>query len=574
MKELWKFLRPYRRQCVLAPLMKMFEALLELFIPLVVANIIDVGIADSDAALVWRMGAVLAGLAVAGLISSITAQHFSAVAAVGASCGIRRELMGRIEGYSYSQLDRHGASTMINRMTNDINQVQTGINLTLRLLLRSPFIVFGAMIMAFTVDSRAALIFAVAIPLLAIIVFAVTIYTIPLYKKAQAALDRVLGITRQNVTGIRVVRAFNMQENQVERFDNENRALNDMQRFVGKLSALMNPLTYLIVDAALIAIVWVGAKRVYAGVITAGAVVALVSYMSQILVELVKLANLIITMTKSLACFSRVSDMLNSEVVASKDGVKQGAADCKYAIEFRDVSVRYERASADTLTGISFSVDKGATVGIIGSTGSGKTSLVNLIPGFYAPHEGSVLVNGVDTRDWDQNSLRDNIGVVPQKAVLFTGTVRENMLWGKESATDDEIIEALKTGQAWEFVKDKPGALDAAIGYQGQNLSGGQRQRLAIARALVRKPEILILDDSASALDLATDARLRKAIASLSGVTTVIVSQRCASVLSADLIVVLDQGEMAGLGTHGELMETCGVYREIYYSQFPKEAAK
>ncbi|MEG2859250.1 MAG: ABC transporter ATP-binding protein [Clostridia bacterium] len=600
MKELWSYLKDYKKESVLGPLFKMLEALFELAVPLVVAAIIDVGIGRGDGAYVWKMGLWLVALGVVGMISSVTAQYYAAKAAVGMATRMRHALFAHIQRFSYAQLDALGESTLVTRQTSDINQVQSGVNLTLRLFLRSPIVVFGAMIMAFTVDARAAWVFVVAIPVLSLVVFGIMIFTMPLYKKVQASLDKVVGITRENLSGARVIRAFGIESREVEAFNRENQRFTALQRFVGKLSALMNPLTYLIVNGALIALIWVGAVRVDAGLLTQGAVVALVSYMSQILVELVKLANLIITMTRSMACWARVKDVLHMPAGLAEGaresgatgaqrplgtresggaqgplGTRESGADGADAVRFENVFLRYPGAGAEALSGLSFCVKRGETIGVIGSTGSGKSSLVNLIPRFYEASGGTVLVDGRDVKDWDVAALRAQIGVVPQKAALFSGTVRSNLRWGNQGASDEQMIWALKTAQAWAFVSQKKGALDAPIEQKGRNLSGGQRQRLTIARALVKAPKILLLDDSASALDFATDAKLRKALSALAGETTVfIVSQRASGVMYADRILVLEDGRLAGVGSHASLIKDCAVYQEIYYSQFPREDAQ
>ncbi|MEG0985825.1 MAG: ABC transporter ATP-binding protein [Clostridia bacterium] len=574
MKELWSYLKDYKKESVLGPLFKMLEALFELAVPLVVAAIIDVGIGRGDGAYVWKMGLWLVALGVVGMISSLTAQYYAAKAAVGMATRMRHALFAHVQRFSYAQLDALGESTLVTRQTSDINQVQSGVNLTLRLFLRSPIVVFGAMIMAFTVDARAAWVFVVAIPVLSLVVFGIMIFTMPLYKKVQASLDKVVGITRENLSGARVIRAFGIESREVEAFNRENQRFTALQRFVGKLSALMNPLTYLIVNGALIALIWVGAVRVDAGLLTQGAVVALVSYMSQILVELVKLANLIITMTRSMACWARVKDVLHMPAGLAEGARESGAAGAD-AVRFENVFLRYPGAGAEALSGLSFCVKRGETIGVIGSTGSGKSSLVNLIPRFYEASGGTVLVDGRDVKDWDVAALRAQIGVVPQKAALFSGTVRSNLRWGNQGASDEQMIWALKTAQAWAFVSQKKGALDAPIEQKGRNLSGGQRQRLTIARALVKAPKILLLDDSASALDFATDAKLRKALSALAGETTVfIVSQRASGVMYADQILVLEDGRLAGVGSHASLIKDCAVYQEIYYSQFPREDAQ
>ncbi|MEF9894511.1 MAG: ABC transporter ATP-binding protein [Clostridia bacterium] len=588
MKELWSYLKDYKKESVLGPLFKMLEALFELAVPLVVAAIIDVGIGRGDGAYVWKMGLWLVALGVVGMISSLTAQYYAAKAAVGMATRMRHALFAHVQRFSYAQLDALGESTLVTRQTSDINQVQSGVNLTLRLFLRSPIVVFGAMIMAFTVDARAAWVFVVAIPVLSLVVFGIMIFTMPLYKKVQASLDKVVGITRENLSGARVIRAFGIESREVEAFNRENQRFTALQRFVGKLSALMNPLTYLIVNGALIALIWVGAVRVDAGLLTQGAVVALVSYMSQILVELVKLANLIITMTRSMACWARVKDVLHMPAGLAEGaresgaagaqgplGTRESGADGADAVRFENVFLRYPGAGAEALSGLSFCVKRGETIGVIGSTGSGKSSLVNLIPRFYEASGGTVLVDGRDVKDWDVAALRAQIGVVPQKAALFSGTVRSNLRWGNQGASDEQMIWALKTAQAWAFVSQKKGALDAPIEQKGRNLSGGQRQRLTIARALVKAPKILLLDDSASALDFATDAKLRKALSALAGETTVfIVSQRASGVMYADQILVLEDGRLAGVGSHASLIKDCAVYQEIYYSQFPREDAQ
>lgn len=574
MKSLLKYLKDYKKETILAPLFKMLEASFELFVPLVMAAIIDTGIAHADTGYILKMGAVLVGLGIIGLICSVTAQYFSAKAAVGFATKLRHALFAHIQGLSYTELDSVGSSTLITRMTSDVNQLQNGVNLTLRLLLRSPFIVFGAMIMAFTVDVKAALIFVVTIPLLSIVVFGIMIASLPLYRKVQAALDKVLGRTRENLEGSRVIRAFCKENQEIASFTEENEQLLKIQVFVGKISAAMNPVTYVIVNCALVVLLWTGAVRVDHGIITQGAVVALVNYMSQILVELIKLANLIIQITKALACAKRIERVF--EVENSMEAATQIATtkqdNTKESIRFDHVSLTYKGGGEEALTDIDFSVEKGQTVGIIGGTGSGKTSVVNLIPRFYDVTKGSVFVNGINVKEYDASTLRDSIGIVPQKAALFKGTIRENLLWGNENATLEELEKALEISQAKEFVDSKEGKLDYMISQGGKNLSGGQRQRLTIARAIVRNPQILILDDSASALDFATDAKLRKAIREMrDDMTVVIVSQRAASIMYADKIVVLDDGEVAGVGTHETLLAENEVYQEIYYSQFPDE---
>lgn len=571
LRSLLKYLRNYKKETVLAPLFKLLEASFELFVPLVMAAIIDHGIGKSDGAYVLKMGGVLIALGIIGLVCSITAQYFAAKAATGFSTELRHELFEHIQNLSYSRMDTIGTSTLITRMTSDINQVQSGVNLVLRLFLRSPFIVFGAMIMAFTVDVKAALVFVVAIPLLSLVVFGIMLITMPLYRKVQANLDAVLGVTRENLTGVRVIRAFNKEADEKKRFEQQNQTLTDAQKFVGKISGLMNPVTYIIVNGALIVLIYTGALRVDAGIITQGQVVALVNYMSQILVELVKLANLIITVTKAFACGNRIQSIFEEE-----SGMPEGDllwTDVEKSetpvVEFDHVNLRYEGAGEDSLTDISFRAMPGQTIGIIGGTGSGKSSVVNLIPRFYDAAAGAVRINGKDVKDYKVEELRTHIGVVPQKAVLFKGTIAQNLRWGKEMATEAELEKAIEISQAKEFVDGKEDRLNYQIEQNGKNLSGGQRQRLTIARALVRNPEILILDDSASALDFATDAKLRKAIRQKDSHPVVfIVSQRASSIQYADQILVLEDGEMAGLGTHAELMESCEIYREIYESQF------
>jgi len=584
MKKLLVYLREYKKESVLAPLFKLLEAFFELLVPLVMARIIDVGIADGDGGYVVKMGLCLVLLAIVGLTASVTAQFFAAKAATGFSTKLRQALFNHIQELQFSDIDKAGTSTMITRMTSDINQVQNGVNMVLRLFLRSPIIVFGAMIMAFTIDVRCALVFVVAIPLLAAVVMGITFFTIPLYKKVQAALDRVLSTTRENLTGVRVIRAFNREKQEQEQFHEENTTLLSLQQFVGKISAFMNPVTYVIVNGAMIVLIYTGAVQVDTGVLTQGEVVAIINYMSQILVELIKLANLIITITKSLACADRVASALEIGTDGEEAGNRtdDGRAESKTRAEvcgenepylqFEHVSLTYRGAGAETLKDIHFTVNKGETIGIIGGTGSGKTSLVNLIPGFYPVTDGSITLEGRDIRTIPAKVLRRKIGVVPQKAVLFKGTIRSNLLWGKEDATEEELWHAIDMAQAREVVEGKERKLEEPVLQNGRNFSGGQRQRLTIARALVRNPEILILDDSASALDYATDARLRQAIRQLAGqMTTFIVSQRASSIRHADKIIVLDDGEMAGVGTHEELLAGCTVYQEIYYSQYPDE---
>ena len=577
MKQLMMYLKDYKKESILAPLFKLLEAFFELLVPLVMANIIDYGISNRNMGYIGKMGLLLLLLGVVGLASSITAQFFAAKAAVGFSTQLRQALFDHIEDLSFTDIDKAGTSTMITRMTSDVNQVQSGINMTLRLFLRSPIIVFGAMIMAFTIDVKCALIFVVAIPLLSVVVFGIILSTIPMYKKVQSKLDQVLGITRENLTGVRVIRAFHQEAKEEERFRENNEALSAMQIFVGKISACMNPVTYIIVNGAIIALIYTGAVQVNIGNLSQGEVVAIINYMNQILVELVKLANLIVTMTKALACAERVASVFD----IGADAAYVGAQDQKLAdkvdksapfLDFKHVSLTYQGAGAPTLQDMNFTVNRGDTVGIIGGTGSGKTSLVNLIPGFYPATEGEILLEGRDIRTMSDEELRGRIGVVPQKAVLFKGTIRSNLQWGKPDATEEEMWKALELAQASEVVDGKPGKLDATVAQNGKNFSGGQRQRLTIARALVRNPEILILDDSASALDYATDAKLRAAIRTLEDkTTTFIVSQRASTIRHADKIIVLDDGEIAGMGTHDELLKDCTVYQEIYYSQYPEQ---
>lgn len=577
MKRLMMYLKDYKKESILAPLFKLLEAFFELLVPLVMANIIDYGISNRNMGYIGKMGLLLLLLGVVGLASSITAQFFAAKAAVGFSTQLRQALFDHIEDLSFTDIDKAGTSTMITRMTSDVNQVQSGINMTLRLFLRSPIIVFGAMIMAFTIDVKCALIFVVAIPLLSVVVFGIILSTIPMYKKVQSKLDQVLGITRENLTGVRVIRAFHQEAKESDRFRENNEALSAMQIFVGKISACMNPVTYIIVNGAIIALIYTGAVQVNIGNLSQGEVVAIINYMNQILVELVKLANLIVTMTKALACAERVASVFD----IGADAAYVGAQDQKLAdkvdksapfLDFKHVSLTYQGAGAPTLQDMNFTVNRGDTVGIIGGTGSGKTSLVNLIPGFYPATEGEILLEGRDIRTMSDEELRGRIGVVPQKAVLFKGTIRSNLQWGKPDATEEEMWKALELAQASEVVDGKPGKLDETVAQNGKNFSGGQRQRLTIARALVRNPEILILDDSASALDYATDAKLRAAIRTLEDkTTTFIVSQRASTIRHADKIIVLDDGEIAGMGTHDELLKDCTVYQEIYYSQYPEQ---
>jgi ATP-binding cassette subfamily B multidrug efflux pump len=582
MRKLLVYLKDYKKESVLGPLFKLLEATFELIVPLVMAAIIDTGVASGDKTYIMRMCMVLVLLAVIGLTCSITAQYFAAKAAVGFATKLRHALFAHIESLSFTEMDTVGTATLITRMTSDVNQVQNGVNLVLRLFLRSPFIVFGAMVMAFTIDIKAALVFVVTIPLLSVIVFGIMLISIPLYKKVQSALDKVLGITRENLTGSRVIRAFNKEEDEREHFNENNDLLTRAQIYVGKISALMNPLTYVIINGAIVVLVWTGAVRVDNGYITQGQVVALINYMSQILVELVKLANLIININKSIACGNRIQSVFEMQSSIT-DGSSRNmdkpqttdsdeSEDTEYAVEFSHVGLTYAGAGDESLTDIDFKVKKGETIGIIGGTGSGKSSVVNLIPRFYDVTAGSVKVNGKNVKDYSLEELRGKIGTVLQKAVLFHGSIRENLKWGNPDASEEDLINAVTVAQAKEFIDNKEGGLDFEVEQGGKNLSGGQRQRLTIARAVVKKPEILILDDSASALDFATDAALRKAIREMEGGTTVfIVSQRAASIQHADRIVVLDDGKIVGLGTSEELLESCEVYQEIYNSQFKKQ---
>lgn len=579
MKKLLIYLKDYKKESVLAPLFKMLEASFELIVPLVVTQIIDVGIAAKDSGYILKMCLIMVALGLIGLTCSITAQYFAAKAAVGFGTQVRHELFAHIQTFSFSEIDKVGTATLITRMTSDINQVQSGVNMVLRLFLRSPFIVFGAMIMAFTIDVKAALVFVVTIPLLSVVVFGIMAISIPLYRKVQERLDKVLGITRENLTGVRVIRAFHKEEEEKERYEESLGALTGMQNHVGRISAFMNPVTYIIINGGIIALLYIGAFQVDTGVLTQGQVVALVNYMSQILVELIKLANLIITITKAVACGNRIEAVLEMKSSMPLDIQKEQSEAVEenkneaseYMVEFSHVGLTYQGAGAESLTDIDFQVKKGETIGIIGGTGSGKTSLVHLIPRFYDATAGEVKINGKNVKDYPMEQLRQMVGIVMQKAVLFQGTIRENLCWGKENATEEELYQALETAQAREVVEGKDGKLDALVEQGGKNFSGGQRQRLTIARALVRKPQILILDDSASALDYATDARLRKAIRQMEGSPTVfIVSQRTSSIQHADKIIVLDDGVVSGIGTHEQLLETCEVYREIYESQYKK----
>ena len=590
MKKLLCYLKGYEKETVLAPLFKMLEALLELFVPLVMAAVIDTGIAHRDSFYIVKMCLLLVALGAVGLACSVTAQFFAAKAATGFSTKLRHELFSHIQGLSYTEMDKIGTATLIARMTSDVNQVQNGVNMFLRLFLRSPFIVFGAMVMAFTVDVKAAFVFVVTIPLLSVVVFGIILWTLPLYRNVQGRLDRVLGLTRENLSGARVIRAFNKEEDEKRRYREENDALAGLQKFVGGISGLMNPLTCVIINGAVIALLYTGAFRVDSGVLTQGEVIALVNYMSQILVELVKMANLTVTLTKAAACGNRVQDVLETkssmEFLPETGMQAQGCTgkalderavvtDAETAVEFKHVSLTYAGAGSEALTDISFSVKKGETMGIIGGTGSGKTSIVNLIPRFYDATKGGVFVDGRNVKGYTKDALREKVGIVPQKAALFAGTIAENLRWGKKEASGEELWRALEISQAKEFVEKKEGGLNADVLQGGKNLSGGQRQRLTIARALVRRPEILILDDSASALDFATDAALRRALRTMDGAPAVfIVSQRTSSMRHADKILVLEDGHMAGLGTHEELLKTCPVYQEIHYSQFDKNTSE
>lgn len=571
MKKLLKYMRGFEKECILGPLFKLLEASFELFIPLVVASLVDDGILLGDQGYAVKMCAVMIVLGLIGLGCAVTAQFFAAKAAVGFCSRLRHAVLQHILGLSYSQIDQMGTSTMVTRMTSDINQVQNGVNLTLRLLLRSPFVVFGAMVMAFTIDFKAALVFAGVIPMLCIVVFGIMLITMPMYKRVQGSLDSVTSATRQNLSGVRVLRAFRMEKKEVEDFEQKTQNLTTAQLFAGRISALMNPITFVMINIAVVILVYVGAIRVDSGILTQGLVIALYNYMSQILVEIVKMANMIITLTKAVASGNRLADVLDMEPAQINGSTK---SEITGMVEFRDVVACYDGASQPSLENISFAAKPGQTIGIIGGTGSGKTTLVNLIPRFYDAVQGSVLLDGVPVQEYNMENLRRQIAVVPQKAVLFKGTIRQNLLWGNDHATDDDLWKALDIAQAREVVKDKEGELDAAVDQAGVNFSGGQRQRLTIARALVRKPKLLILDDSASALDYATDAALRKAIRNMDNPpTTFIVSQRASSVRYADEILVLDDGELVGKGTHDWLIENCSVYQEIYYSQFSREVA-
>ena len=571
MKDLLKYLRHYVKESILAPLFKMLEASFELFVPLVIAAIIDTGIKNSDKPYIFKMVMVLVALAVVGFISALTAQYFAAKAAVGFGKELRSDLYRHINTLSYSEIDKIGTSTLITRLTADVNQMQTAVNLFLRLFLRSPFIVIGAVVMAFTVDPKTAVIFAVSIPLLAVVVFGIMFYSVPIYKKVQNRLDSVMRITRENLSGVRVIRAFNHEQQEIEDFDKYSGELKDMQLYGGRISAYLNPITYVIVNLSIVLIIYVGGLRVDTGRLTQGEVISLINYMSQVLVELIKLSNLIINLTKSVACGNRINDVFKlTPSVNDGNGEK---TEGEYAVEFDNVSAVYSGSKEKSLDSLTLSVPRGATVGVIGATGSGKTTLVNLIPRFYDVSEGAVRVNGTDVRNYSTEELRELVGVVPQKAALVSGTVRDNMKWGKPNATDDEINAALKIAQALDFVNEKEG-LDTKILQGGKNLSGGQIQRLTIARALVRKPDILILDDSSSALDFATDAALRKAIKSdTENMTVFIVSQRFSTIKNADMIVVLDDGKVCGIGKHDELFENCEEYRDICKSQLSSKEA-
>lgn len=575
MKKLLIYLKDYKKECFFAPLFKMLEAIFELLVPLVMAAVIDTGIARRDISYIIKMCLVMVALGIVGLISAVTAQYFAAKAATGFGTGVRHALFSHIQKLSFTNQDKIGTSTLITRMTSDINQAQNGVNMVLRLFLRSPFIVFGAMIMAFTIDVKSAMIFVVTIPLLSVVVFGVMYVSIPLFKKVQGKLDAVTLSTRENLTGVRVIRAFHLEDDEKKEYEARNQELTVMQMFVGKISGLMNPVTYVIINGATAYLIYQGALQVDTGIITQGEVVALVNYMSQILVELIKLANLIVTITKAIACGNRIQNVFEipageREVIPAETETAPMLKD--EMVVFSHVGLTYENAGAESLTDISFTARKGETIGVIGGTGSGKTSLVHLIPGFYPHTSGSIRIDGKEITSYSTEELRDKVGIVMQKAVLFSGTIRENLCWGKKDAADEELMEALQTAQALEVVEKKEGRLSAQVAQGGKNFSGGQKQRLTIARALVRKPEILILDDSASALDYATDAALRRAIAGMKEQPTVfIVSQRASSIQYADKILVLDDGELAGVGTHEELLRDCEVYQEIYYSQFPDQ---
>ena len=576
MRKLLIYLKDYKKESIIGPLFKLLEATFELIVPVIMAHIIDIGIKNQDTLYIWKMGAVLVIFGILGLTCSLLAQYFAAKAAVGFGTALRHDLFWHIENLSHAEVDKAGSSTLVVRMTSDVNQVQSGVNLVLRLFLRSPFIVVGALVMAFTINWKAAMVFVVTVPLLAFVIYGIMVITIPLYKKVQRELDEVLLTTRENLTGVRVIRAFRTQKLERETFEHKSDVLMAIQMHVGKISASLNPLTYIIVNAGIIAVIWFGGIQVNLGDMTQGEVIALVNYMTQTLLALVALANLIITFTKALASAGRIN-----EVFAMKPGIVDGnekestaqqTEEPKTAVSMEDVTFYYQESKEPAVEHISFTAKKGETIGIIGGTGSGKSTLVSLIPRFYDVTEGQVLVNGKDVREYKVENLRSKVGMVPQKAVLFHGTIRDNMKMGREDASDEEIFAALKTAQALEIVENKPGKLDTVLSEGGKNLSGGQRQRLTIARALVRNPEVLILDDSASALDFATDANLRKAIAEdTNNMTVFIVSQRAASIMHADKIIVLDDGQMVGYGTHQELLKQCEVYQEICYSQFSKE---
>lgn len=573
MKKLLRYLRNYRKEAILAPLFKMLEASFELIVPLVTARIIDVGIAGTDIPYIWRMCIVMIALGAIGLTCSLTAQYFSAKAAMGFSTELRRDMFAHINSLSYRELDIAGTSTLITRMTSDINQAQTGVNLVLRLFLRAPFIVVGALFMAFTISTRIGIIFLIAVPLISLVIYLIMKVTVPIYRKVQKTLDRISLITRENHVGARVVRAFRHQEEEIQDFKDANGTFTDIQIAAGRISALLNPATYVIMNLGIVAILWYGSKQVYAGAITQGEVTALVNYMTQILLALLQLANLIVAVTKAIASGSRLNEVFDIHSTMTDEGnQEQQIKPDEARVSFRDVEFTYANTTEPALEQITFEAKPGETVGIIGGTGCGKTTLVNLIPRFYDINGGTLKINGCDVRDYPLEQLRQKIGVVPQKAVLFKGTLRENMLWGKKDASDEEIWKALEIAQAKEFVEAKKDVLDMMIQQGGRNLSGGQRQRLTIARALIRKPEILILDDSASALDFATDAALRRAIhENTEGMTVFIVSQRAASIKQADRILVLDDGQLAGQGTHEELLQSCDVYREICLSQLSEK---
>lgn len=573
MKSLLIFLKDYKKESVLAPLFKMLEALFELIVPLIMASIIDVGIARADIIYIFKMCLILILLGIIGLCASLTAQYFAAKAATGFATKLRRALFEHIQDFSFSQIDLFGTDTLINRMTSDINDVQGGVNMFLRLFMRSPFVVFGAMIMAFTVDIKSAFIFVVAIPLLAVVIFAILIITIPLYRKVQDKLDGVMTSTRENLIGVRVIRAFNKEKSEEELFIDKNTSLNHAQQYVGAISGIMNPVTYLMINIATVILIYIGAVRVDIGILTQGEVIALLNYMSQILVELIKLANLIIQITKAIACGDRIATVLNTSPNMDDGHEKLNIQNSDIAVEFDNVSFFYDDDGGNVLENISFKVMKGQTVGIIGGTGSGKTSLISLIPRFYDTNSGQVRIFDKDVRSYMIEDLRAHIGIVMQKAELFKGTIEDNLKWGNRNASEEDINKAIEISQAKEFVDQKIGKCKFMIEQSGRNLSGGQKQRLTIARALVKHPDILIMDDSASALDFATDAKLRTAIAESNGnMTTFIVSQRAASVQNADIILVLDEGKIVGIGTHKELLTQNKVYQEIYYSQFSKEA--